>query len=339
MLISEFDFELPRDRIAQYPKEKRDESKLMILHFKTGKIEHRMFKDIVEHLNKDHILVINNTKVVKARLFCNREDTGGKVEFLLTGIVDDKTFIALANPARKAKVHLRFRCGNGSVEVIEYIPKKRVLKILSKEDVLTFLEKYGSVPLPPYIKRKATEKDELWYQTVYAKRKGSIAAPTAGLHFTPHILNKLKEKGVNVFEITLHVGLGTFKPIKTEKVEEHTMDVEYYEIEEDIAEKIKNAKKSGKSIIGVGTTTTRTLESWSFDNKRLRGYTDLFIYPGYKYKVIDGLLTNFHLPKSTPLLLVSALCGKDLLKKAYNEAIKRNYRFFSYGDAMLLLND
>ncbi len=339
MLISEFDFELPEDRIAQFPKEKRDESRLMVVHFKTGEIEHRMFHDIVEYLNEQHVLVINNTKVIKARLFCKREDTGGKVEFLLTGIIDDKTFVALAKPARKAKPNVRFLCGNGILEVVEYTPGKRILKIISHENVLDFIEKYGAVPLPPYIRRPATKIDESRYQTVFAKKAGSIAAPTAGLHFTPQILQKLKEKGVEILEITLHVGLGTFKPVKTEKVEEHRMDAEYYEIPELVAEKIKNARKEGKSIVSVGTTSTRTLESWAFDNKKLRGYTELFIYPGYKYRVIDSLLTNFHLPRSTPLLLVSALCGIDLLKRAYKEAVEKGYRFFSYGDAMLLLND
>ena len=339
MLISEFDFELPEDRIAQFPAQKRDESRLMVVHFKSREIEHRMFRDIVEYLNENHVLVINNTKVIKARLFCKRDDTGGKVEFLLTGIIDDKTFIALAKPSRKAKSGVRFVCGNGLLEVIEYQPGKRVLKILSSENVLTFIEKYGVMPLPPYIKRPATKKDEVRYQTVYARRDGSIAAPTAGLHFTPQVLQKLRENGVNILEITLHVGLGTFKPVKTEKVEEHKMDAEYYEISKEVAEQIRRAKNSGKNIVSVGTTSTRTLESWAFDDTKLQGHTELFIYPGYKYRVIDALLTNFHLPKSTPLLLVSALCGIDLLKKAYEEAIEKGYRFFSYGDAMLLLND
>ncbi len=339
MLISEFDFKLPGDRIAQFPAQKRDESRLMVVHFKSGEIEHRMFKDIVEYLNENHILVINNTKVIKARLFCKREDTGGKVEFLLTGIIDDKTFIALAKPSRKAKPGIRFACGKGLLEVIEYRPGRRVLKILSRENVLTFIENYGITPLPPYIKRPATKTDEVRYQTVYARKQGSIAAPTAGLHFTPQVLQKLKANGVNILEITLHVGPGTFKPVKTEKVEEHKMDAEYYEISRAVADEIRRAKNSGKNIVSVGTTSTRSLESWAFDDTRLKGYTELFIYPGYKYKVIDALLTNFHLPKSTPLLLVSALCGVDLLKKAYKEAIEKGYRFFSYGDAMLLLND
>ena len=223
--------------------------------------------------------------------------------------------------------------------MVEYVPGYRVLRILSEESVLEFFNRHGVMPLPPYIKRPATKIDEYRYQTVYARKDGSIAAPTAGLHFTPEILNRLQENGVEILEITLHVGLGTFKPVKTERVEEHRMDAEYYEIPQEVANKLKIAKKEGKKIISVGTTRTRTLESWAFDDSKLSGYTELFIYPGYEYKVIDGLVTNFHLPKSTPLLLVSALCGLDLLKQAYKEAIERKYRFFSYGDAMLLIDD
>ncbi len=339
MLISDFDFELPESLIAQFPADKRDESRLMVLHYRSGRIEHKQFKNIVEYLNREHVLVINNTKVIKARIYCQREDTGGKVEFLLTGIRDEKTFNALAKPSRKAKPGIRFRCGKGLLEVIEYRPGYRVLKIISSENVTEFFDKYGVMPLPPYIKRPSTKMDEYRYQTVYARKDGSIAAPTAGLHFTPEILESLRKNGVEILEITLHVGLGTFKPVKSEKVEEHRMDAEYYEIPEDVAKKIESAKKQGKKIISVGTTSTRTLESWAFDNSRLSGYTELFIYPGYKYRVIDGLITNFHLPRSTPLLLVSALCGIENLKKAYKEAISKRYRFFSYGDAMLLMDD
>ncbi len=339
MLVSEFDFELPEELIAQYPADRRDESRLLVLHYKSGRIEHRKFKNIVEYLNQQHVLVLNNTKVIKARIYCHREDTGGKIEFLLVGIQDNKTFLALARPSRKAKPGIRFVCGKGRLEVAEYRPGYRVLRIISPENVLEFFERYGVMPLPPYIKRPPTQKDEYRYQTVYARKAGSVAAPTAGLHFTPEVLTQLRDKGVDILEITLHVGPGTFKPVKTDKVEEHKMDAEYYEIPKDVAQRLKDAKKRGKKIISVGTTSTRTLESWAFDDSKLSGYTRLFIYPGYKYKVIDGLLTNFHLPRSTPLLLVAALSGIDMLKKAYKEAIKEKYRFFSYGDAMLLLDD
>lgn len=339
MLISEFDFSLPKERIAQFPAQKRDESRLMVVHFKSGYIEHRMFQDITHYLNENHVLVLNNSKVIKARLFCKREDTGGKVEFLLTGIIDNKTFIALCKPSRKAKVGTRFICGDDIIEIKAYHSNKRIIELLSSGDILTFIEKNGVIPLPPYIRRPVTKTDEIRYQTVYAKKEGSIAAPTAGLHFTQDILKKLREKGVNILEITLHVGLGTFKPVKTRNIEEHQMDAEYYEIPVEVADKLKQFKQSGKNIVSVGTTSTRTLESWAFDYTKLRGHTDLFIYPGYRFKVVDALLTNFHLPKSTPLLLVSALCGINILKKAYKEAIDHGYRFFSYGDAMLLLND
>ncbi len=337
MLIDEFDFELPDEYIAQFPTGERDKSKLLVLHYKNGKIIHAHFYDIVNFLGKSDVLVINNTKVLKARILCNRVDTGGKIEFLLTEVLSDKEFYALAKPGRKASPGKVFSCGGGKVQVTEYLEGKRKLKILSGENVFDFFYNYGKIPLPPYIKREATREDENRYQTVYAEAEGSIAAPTAGLHFTERVINNLLDKGITIVRITLHVGLGTFRPVKVQNVESHKMDSEFYEISKESANTIEKAFNEKRRIISTGTTSTRALESWAFQENKRSGYTDLFIYPGYKFKVISGMLTNFHIPKSTPLLLVSALCGKDKLFSAYAEAIKRKYRFFSYGDSMLVI--
>ena len=336
--IDLFDFELPEELIAQYPVPKREMARLLVLHRKTGLIEHRVFKDIILYFKEGDLLVLNKTKVIKARLYGRRDDTGGKLEFLVTRIFEERRFEALAKPGRRAKQGVKIRIGKDILlEIKEITEGKRIVEIKHGPEIYTLLDKYGKVPLPPYIKREPREEDEEWYQTVFAEIPGSIAAPTAGLHFTQEILTQLKQKGVLIEHILLHVGTGTFKPIKTKDITQHKMDAEYYEIPEKVLENIVKIKQSKGRLIACGTTTVRGLESWSYDNTRSKGWTSLFIYPGYSFKVVDGMVTNFHLPKSTPLLMVSALAGRENIMKAYKEAVALKYRFFSYGDAMLII--
>uniref|UniRef100_A0A7C2K341 S-adenosylmethionine:tRNA ribosyltransferase-isomerase n=1 Tax=candidate division WOR-3 bacterium TaxID=2052148 RepID=A0A7C2K341_UNCW3 len=332
-----FNYNLPSELIAQKPLKERDKAKLMVLNQKDDTIIHSYFYKLPEFLKPGDVIVINKTKVIKARLFANAKDTGGKLEIFFVNFINDKEFKALVSSKKKAKPGRIFVVGGHELLVEDSTDDKTTFKILSDINVNELLELYGQIPLPHYIKRQPEKEDEVYYQTVFAEQGYSVAAPTAGLHFTERTINDLKEKGIKIVPVILNVGPGTFKPVKTEDITKHKMDEEYYEIPEDSANAIIEAKKLGHKIIACGTTSVRTLESWKFDEKKLRGNTDLFIYPGFKFDVIDGLITNFHLPKSTPLILVCAFAGREKVLKAYEEAIKQGYRFLSYGDAMLIL--
>jgi S-adenosylmethionine:tRNA ribosyltransferase-isomerase len=342
MRIEEFDYHLPASLIAQYPPLQRGETCLMILHRQTGVIEHRAFRDITEYLNGSDLLVMNNTRVLPARLIGEKE-TGGRIEILLipswNGTRGEWKALIKGSGKLKRGARIRFEQGiEGKVEEVK--DGKGRVSFSCPGEVMDILQKIGHIPLPPYIKRRDELSDRDRYQTVFAERDGSIAAPTAGLHFTHALLQSLKEKGIRTTTITLHVGIGTFAPIKVCDIEDYTMEAEWIEISEKTARDIEATKARGGRVIAVGTTTTRALESFSNGNggvKPGKGMTSLFIYPPYRFRVIDGLVTNFHLPKSTLIMLVSALAGKDLLMKAYQEAAHRKYRFYSYGDAMLIL--
>lgn len=339
MKVSDFNYELPEELIAQTPIQKRDMSRLMVLNRKDKSIEHKVFKDIVEYLNKGDCLVINNTKVIPARLY-GKKETGANVEFLLLKRLEGDTWEVMVRPGRKLLKGAKVTFGKGilEAEILEVLDNGN-RKVLFKYDGIfnEILDKIGLMPLPPYIKESLKEKDR--YQTVYAKYLGSAAAPTAGLHFTEELLKQLKEKGVEIANVTLHVGIGTFRPVKVENIEEHSMHSEHYYIKQEDVQKINNTKKNGGRIIAVGTTSCRVLESVADENgmvKEIEGDTSIFIYPGYKFKCIDALITNFHLPESTLIMLVSALADRDYIMKAYNEAVKEKYRFFSFGDAMFI---
>ena len=339
MNIEQFDFELPEELIAQTPLEKRDTSKLLVLDKKTGEIEHKHFTDIIDYLESGDTLVLNDTKVIPARLYGVKEETKALIEILLLKEVKKDTWECLVKPAKRIHVgeivkfsdKLSAQCTEVKDEGI------RVFKLIYKGILYEILDELGEMPLPPYIHEKLKDKDR--YQTVYAKNIGSAAAPTAGLHFTLDLLNKIKEKNVNVVYITLHVGLGTFRPVNVENINDHKMHSEFYIMSKETAEVLKQTKKNNKKIISVGTTSTRTLETIMNlygEFKECSGWTDIFIYPGYKFKAIDNLITNFHLPKSTLVMLVSALAGRENIMNAYKEAIKREYRFFSFGDSMFI---
>lgn len=346
MNLSDFNYNLPKELIAQYPSDKRDESRLLVLHKDTGNIEHRIFKDIIEYFTPQDSLILNDTKVFPARLI-GRKDSGGKVDVLLLGPVIGSSgrksafrdYEVLLKPTRGCRIGARLIFGDGKLiaQVTNINEGRRFIQFEDNGDIERLLEEVGEMPLPPYIKRDVEPVDRERYQTVYAKKNGAIAAPTAGLHFTDNVLKQLKEKGVDIEYVTLHVGYGTFKLVKSEDIQKHKMEKEYFEIEDAVVNSIKN--KKGR-IFAVGTTTCRALET-AVDSENgkdvCRGWTDLFVYPGYRFKAVDALLTNFHLPKTTLLMLVSALCGRKLLFKAYEEAIERKYRFYSYGDAMLVL--
>ncbi|MCX0378576.1 tRNA preQ1(34) S-adenosylmethionine ribosyltransferase-isomerase QueA [Clostridium perfringens] len=340
MKVSDFYFELPEELIAQYPLEKRDSSRLMVLDKKTGEIEHRKFHDILEYLNEGDTLVLNNTRVLPARLIGEKEETGGKIEFLLLKRIEGDKWECLAKPGRKAKVGTVFTFGEGKLKVIVREIGEEGNRIIEfKYDGIfeQVLDELGQMPLPPYIHEKLEDKER--YQTVYSKEKGSAAAPTAGLHFTEELLKEIKDKGVNIAYLTLHVGLGTFRPVKVDDVNNHVMHSEYYHLDKENAELINKTKEAGKRVIAVGTTSSRTLETIGDENGRVReqsGWTDIFIYPGYKFKIVDNLITNFHLPESTLIMLVSALAGQDNIMNAYNTAVKEKYRFFSFGDSMFI---
>ena len=342
MRIEEFDYTLPRSLIAQYPSPKRGDSSLMILHRRSGTIEHRIFRDISNYLKPGDLLVMNNTRVLPARLI-GRKETGGKVEMLLipsrNGIRGE--WEVLIKGSGKVKSGVRIQFGQDIYGEVKEVKKGRgKIYFSGLEEVIRILQKIGHIPLPPYIKREDEPLDRDRYQTIFAERDGSIAAPTAGLHFTPSLLKSLRDHGVNTTWITLHIGIGTFAPLKVENVEDHRMETEWVEISEEVAEKIEETKARGRKVIAVGTTTTRALESFSDAEGRVKAgkdFSSLFIYPPYCFRVIDGLVTNFHLPKSTLIMLASAFVGKDLLMKAYKEATQRKYRFYSYGDAMLIL--
>jgi len=340
MKVSDFDFYLPEELIAQHPLEKRDESRLMVLDKKTGEIEHKRFYDIIDYLNKGDTLVLNNTRVMPARLIGEKENTGGKIEFLLLKRVEGDKWECLAKPGKSAREGRRFTFGNGilKAEVIEVLENgNRIVEFYYEGIFEQVLDSLGEMPLPPYIHEKLEDKER--YQTVYSKEKGSAAAPTAGLHFTKELLKKIKDKGVNIVYLTLHVGLGTFRPVKVENIENHNMHSEFYMLSEESAKIINETKKRGNRVISVGTTSTRTLETIGDENgmvKEQSGWTNIFIYPGYKFKVVDNLITNFHLPESTLIMLVSTLAGKENVMNAYNIAVKEKYRFFSFGDAMFI---
>jgi len=338
MKLSDFDYNLPKELIAQHPSEKRDESRLLVLHRDTGRIEHRIFKDIVDYFCKDDLLVLNNTKVVPARLL-GRKESGGKIEALVLQGQE-----VLLKPSRGCKVGTKLIFGDGELraEVARIENGRRFLKFECNGNFDELLDRFGKMPLPPYIKREAEDADKDRYQTVYALKKGAVAAPTAGLHFTKDILSRITDKGIDVEHVTLHVGYGTFKPVKCDDVTKHEMEKEYFEIKPEVAKKLQHRK--GRTI-AIGTTTCRVLETLSDRVGRPtrstyavgQGWTGLFIHPPYRFKAVDALLTNFHLPRTTLLMLVSAFCGRDLLLRAYDEAVKEKYRFYSYGDAMLIL--
>ncbi len=350
MKVSDFNYDLPKELIAQVPIKNRDESRLMVLDKNNNTIEHKTFKNILEYLEPGDCLVRNNTKVIPARLYGIKEDTGAHVEFLLLKRIEGDIWEVMVKPGRKLMPGTKVIFGEGVLE------QSNTQKILLKAEILEQLEggnrkvkfeyngifneilnEIGLMPLPPYIHEKLKEKDR--YQTVYAMYEGSAAAPTAGLHFTNELLEKIKQKGVEIANVTLHVGIGTFRPVKVENVEEHDMHSEHFYIKQEDAEKINKAKREGHRIIAVGTTSCRVLETIANEKgevKQTEGDTNIFIYPGYKFKCLDALITNFHLPESTLIMLVSALAGKDFIMKAYKEAVEQKYRFFSFGDAMFI---
>lgn len=342
MNLHDFYYELPKELIAQDPLSDRSGSRLMVLDKNTGAIEHRIFKDITDYINPGDCLVINDTKVIPARLIGEKEGTGAAVEVLLLKRQEDlkDTWEVLVKPGKKARVGARISFGGGKLvgEVTDIVEEgNRIIRFEYDGIFEEILDELGQMPLPPYITHKLEDKNR--YQTVYAKHEGSAAAPTAGLHFTNELLDKIKEKGADIARVTLHVGLGTFRPVKEENILEHHMHSEFYRIDSEAAEKINSAKKNGGRIIAVGTTSTRTLEAAADDSgyiKPCSGWTQIFIYPGYRFKTIDCLITNFHLPESTLLMLVSALAGRENVLSAYSEAVKEKYRFFSFGDAMLI---
>ena len=340
MNVKDFDFDLPQELIAQDPLEDRSASRLLVLDKNTGEMEHRHFRDITEYLRPGDCLVINNTKVIPARLFGVKEDTQAKIEVLLLKRRENDIWETLVKPGKKCKPGTVIVFGEGLLKgtVIDVVEEGNRLIQFHYEGIFEeILDQLGEMPLPPYITHKLKDKNR--YQTVYAKNEGSAAAPTAGLHFTPELLEKVKEMGVNIAHVTLHVGLGTFRPVKVDDVEKHHMHSEFYIVEEDQAKLINDTKKNGGRVISVGTTSCRTLESATGEDgivKAGSGWTEIFIYPGYKFKAIDGLITNFHLPESTLLMLVSALAGKEHIMAAYEEAVKERYRFFSFGDAMMI---
>ena len=340
MKTSDFDYELDESLIAQTPIEKRDSSKLMVLDKESGIIEHHVFADIIDFLEEGDALVLNDTKVLPARLIGIKEDTKAVIEILLLNEIENDTWKCLVKPARRVKIGTTISFGDGLLKatcIREFDEGMKEFSLSYKGILYEILDKLGTMPLPPYIHEKLDNQER--YQTVYAKNLGSAAAPTAGLHFTNELLDKIRKKGVNVLFVTLHVGLGTFRPMKVENVSEHVMHSEYYVITKDVADKLNEVKRNNKKIIAVGTTSTRVLETVrsKYDEfKEDSGDTNIFIYPGYVFKGIDALITNFHLPKSTLLMLVSALSQKEYIMNAYKIAIKNNYRFFSFGDAMLI---
>ena len=340
MKVSDFNYNLPEELIAQTPIQKRDESRLMVLDKTNKTIEHKVFKDILDYLKPGDCLVRNNTKVIPARLYGIKEDTGVNVEFLLLNRIEGDIWEVMVHPGRRLKKGAKVTFGDGllKAEILEQMENgNRKVKFEYKGIFNEILDQIGLMPLPPYIKERLNDKDR--YQTVYAKYEGSAAAPTAGLHFTDELLEKIKAKGVEIANVTLHVGIGTFRPVKVENIEDHDMHSEHYYIKQEDADKINNARKNGGRIISVGTTSCRVLESVADENgfvKVVEGDTSIFIYPGYKFKCIDCLITNFHLPESTLIMLVSALAGKDFVMSAYEEAVKEKYRFFSFGDAMFI---
>lgn len=343
MKTSDFYYDLPKELIAQDPLEDRSSSRLLVLHRKSGQVEHRVFTDIVEYLRPGDCLVRNNTKVIPARLYGTREDTGAMIELLLLKRRENDIWETLVKPGKKARTGAVIVFGDGLLkgEIIDVLEDgNRLIQFQYKGIFEEILDELGQMPLPPYITHKLKDKNR--YQTVYAKYEGSAAAPTAGLHFTEELFRKLEAEGVLVADVTLHVGLGTFRPVKVDDVTEHHMHTEFYQVSREAAKKMNQAKAAGGRIVCVGTTSCRTIESAADESGILhsgQGDTDIFIYPGYQFKMMDALITNFHLPESTLLMLVSALAGKDQVMAVYEEAVRERYRFFSFGDAMMILDD
>ncbi len=338
--VKDYYFELPQEQIAQDPLQDRSSSRLLVMDKRTGELQHDVFRNITDYLKPGDCLVLNNTKVIPARLFGEREGTRAKIEILLLKRKEDDVWETLVKPGKKAKPGTKIIFGNGLLigEVIDVVEEGNRLIQFTYEGIFEeILDQLGQMPLPPYITHQLQDKNR--YQTVYAKYDGSAAAPTAGLHFTPELLERVRQMGVEIAEVTLHVGLGTFRPVKVENILDHHMHSEFYRIEQSEADKINRAKEGGHRVICVGTTSCRTIESAADENGMLReksGWTEIFIYPGYQFKVLDCLITNFHLPESTLLMLVSALAGREHVLAAYETAVKENYRFFSFGDAMLI---
>ena len=341
MKRQDFYYELPEELIAQDPLEDRSSSRLLVLDRQSGAVSHHTFREIADYLNEGDCLVINDTKVIPARLIGSKEETGAKIEVLLLKRKENNIWETLVKPGKKAKAGARISFGEGLLtgEVVGIADEGNRLIRFSYEGIFEeILDQLGQMPLPPYITHQLEDKNR--YQTVYAKHTGSAAAPTAGLHFTPELLKELEEKGVEIARVTLHVGLGTFRPVKVDEITDHHMHSEFYRIDEEAAEKINRAKAAGNRVICVGTTSCRTIESAADETGRLEeksGWTEIFIYPGYQFKVLDGLITNFHLPESTLVMLVSALAGRENVLAAYREAVEERYRFFSFGDAMLVI--
>lgn len=349
MKLSQFTYELPEDLLSEYPAEHRDESKLMVIDRKKGSIEHKMFKDLIHYFNEDDVMVFNDTKVFPARLYGNKEKTGARIEVFLLRELNPETRLwdVLVDPARKIRIGNKLYFGEDESLVAEVIDnttsRGRTLRFLydgSYEDFRTKMRELGETPLPKYIKRDVRAEDEERYQTIYAKNEGAVAAPTAGLHFSKHLMKRLEIKGVNFADVTLHIGLGTFNPVEVEDLSKHKMDSEEICIEEPAPEIINKAINEKRRICAVGTTVMRTLESAVSSNQRLNayeGWTNKFIFPPYDFSIANCMVTNFHMPKSTLLMMISAFAGHDLMEKAYKEAIKENYKFYSYGDAMLII--
>lgn len=348
MHINDFDYELPEELIAQKPADKRDASRLLVVHRETGETEHKHFYDILEYLNEGDCLVLNNSKVLPARLYGIKEGTGAKVEFLLIKRIDGDRWETMVRPGKRLKPGDSVMFSEDPLlkaDIIDYgNDGTRIVEFSYDGIFMERLEEIGSMPLPPYIERQSENEDRDRYQTVYCREEGSVAAPTAGLHFTEELLEKARAKGVELAYVTLHVGIGTFRPVKCENIEDHSMHFEEYHIDEETAETINRAKAEGRRVISVGTTSTRTVESAAyFDEKKDcwqvrsgENSTGIFIYPGYEFRIIDSLITNFHLPKSTLLMLISALYDREKILEVYQEAIRERYRFFSYGDAMFI---
>lgn len=340
MKLNDFYYDLPEELIAQEPLQDRQNSRLLVLEKDTGKIEHKRFSEIIEYLNKGDCLVLNDTRVIPARLLGQKEQSGGKIEFVLLKNLNGDIWEVILKPGRKAKPGARFSFGEGQLkaEIIEVTDDgNRIVRFEYDGIFEQILDEVGIMPLPPYITKKLEDKER--YQTVYSKHKGSAAAPTAGLHFTKELLQKIIEKGINIVYVTLHVGLGTFRPVKVDNIEEHKMHSEFYTISQEACDIINEAKNGNNKVIAVGTTSSRVLETVANDDGFLKassGNTDIFMYPGYKFKIVDSLITNFHLPESTLIMLVSALAGKENIMNAYKIAVEERYRFFSFGDAMFI---
>ncbi len=334
--LETYDYRFDESLIAKYPLKERDLSRLLVYNRSSDSVEHRLFRDVVDYLKSGDVLVLNDSKVLKARLMGRLR--GREVEVFFTRRIDDLTFEGIGRPLRRFRKGDVIVVGEYELEIVDTLPGKRIYRVHGARNLFEVFEKYGKVPLPPYIDREPTDEDEELYQTVYARKEGSVAAPTAGLHFTPRLLQRIREMGVKVVYVTLHVGPGTFKPVQVRDIRQHRLDAEYYEVPDETAIEILRAKERGRRVVAVGTTAVRTLEYWALDSRPRKGWTDLFIHPPYRFRVVDALITNFHLPRSTLYMLVAAFIGDvDKTRRIYEEAVEKGYRFYSYGDAMLLL--